>query len=112
LAGMLMDGWTPEQLRHVIAGRPLPDPIRTSVGAVVSGRIRDALSGPAPSAVQGTAGGYKAEHKTPTPAQWTGDLLLLRNRRGECEGDGGLCGRPTDPGEKLCRRCVRTDTHV
>jgi len=51
VAGMLLDGWTPEQLRQVIAGRPLPDQITTTVGAVVSGRIRQALSGPVPETV-------------------------------------------------------------
>jgi hypothetical protein len=51
VAGMLLDGWTPEQLRQVIAGRPLPDEITTTVGAIVSGRIRQALSGPVPETV-------------------------------------------------------------
>lgn len=51
VAGMLVSGWTPEQLRQVIAGRPLPDEITTTVGAIVSGRIRQALSGPVPETV-------------------------------------------------------------
>jgi hypothetical protein len=51
VAGMLLEGWTPEQLRQVIAGRPLPDQITTTVGAIVSGRIRQALSGPVPETV-------------------------------------------------------------
>ncbi|MCI3279126.1 hypothetical protein [Streptomyces cylindrosporus] len=51
VAGMLASGWTPEQLRQVIAGRPLPDEITTTVGAIISGRIRQALSGPVPETV-------------------------------------------------------------
>lgn len=51
VAGMLLDGWTSEQLRQVIAGRPLPDQITTTVGAIVSGRLRQALSGPVPETV-------------------------------------------------------------
>ena len=53
VAGMLLDGWTPEQLRQVIAGRPLPDEITTTVGAIVSGRLRKALSIPVPETVGG-----------------------------------------------------------
>lgn len=48
VAGMLLEGWTPEQLRQVIAGRSLPDQITATVGAVVAGRLKQALSGPAP----------------------------------------------------------------
>lgn len=51
VAGMLLSGWTPEQLRQVIAGRPLPDEITTTVGAIISVRIRQALSGPVPETV-------------------------------------------------------------
>jgi hypothetical protein len=51
VAGMLLEGWTPDQLRQVISGRPLPDQIATTVGAIVSGRIRQALSGPVPESV-------------------------------------------------------------
>jgi hypothetical protein len=52
VAGMLLEGWTPEQLRQVIAGRPLPEQITTTVGAIVSGRIRQALTGPVPDSVR------------------------------------------------------------
>lgn len=52
VAGMLLEGWTPELLRQVIAGRPLPDQITNTVGAIVSTRIRQALTGPAPDAVR------------------------------------------------------------
>ena len=52
VAGMMLEGWTPEQLRQVIAGRPLPDQITTTVGSIVSGRIRQALSVPPPGTVR------------------------------------------------------------
>lgn len=51
VAGMLLEGWTPEQLRQVIAGRPLPDQITTTVGSIVSSRLRQALAGPVPETV-------------------------------------------------------------
>lgn len=51
VAGMLLEGWTPEQLRQVIAGRNLPDEITTTVGSIVSSRLRQALAGPVPETV-------------------------------------------------------------
>ncbi|MFJ3043636.1 helix-turn-helix domain-containing protein [Streptomyces tendae] len=51
VAGMLLEGWTPEQLRQVIAGRPLPEQITTTVGAIVASRLRQALAGPVPETV-------------------------------------------------------------
>ena len=51
VAGMLLEGWTPEQLRQVIAGRKLPDEITTTVGSIVSSRLRQALAGPVPETV-------------------------------------------------------------
>ncbi|MGW7283970.1 hypothetical protein ACWGH4_00465 [Streptomyces sp. NPDC054847] len=103
--GMLDVGWTAEQLREVIAGRPLPDLIRTSVGAVVSSRLRQALSGPAPSCAPPLQGGRPADTTTPTPASWTEDLIVVGDRPGECEGQQRMCGRPTPAGELLCRDC-------
>ncbi|MCL8016876.1 helix-turn-helix domain-containing protein [Streptomyces sp. AS02] len=105
VAGMLLAGWSPEQLRQVIAGRPLPQPIRTTVGAVISRRLRDAVSGPPPSAVSRFGGQTSvSDRPTPTPASWTAQTVAPRKRAGECEADGGMCGRPTEPGESLCRR--------
>lgn len=101
VAGMLDAGWTREQLRQVIAGRPLPDQITTTVGAIVSGRLKQALSGPPP----GSVSSFRADKPTPTPDAWSADTVAPRNRVGECEGEDGMCGRPTDPGEAFCRRC-------
>jgi hypothetical protein len=46
---MLESGWTRAQLRHVIADRPLPTPVRTSVGAIIAARLRAAQAYPPPA---------------------------------------------------------------
>lgn len=103
VTGMLAEGWAPEHLWQVIAGRDLPSPIRTTVGAVVSSRLRAALSGPAPRA--GSVPQARQEPETPTPAAWSEDLVMLGDRPGECAGQDGLCGRPTLGGARLCSSC-------
>ncbi|MCX4614338.1 MULTISPECIES: hypothetical protein [Streptomyces] len=42
--------WSSEQLRHVITDRPLPDAVRTSVGAIIAARLRAAQAYPPPDA--------------------------------------------------------------
>jgi hypothetical protein len=103
---MLAEGWTPEHLWQVIAGRPLPTPIRTTVGAVVSSRLRAAISGPVPRA--GATPQVRQEPETPTPAAWSEELVVLGDRPGECEGRDGLCGRPTLGESRFCRACRQT----
>ncbi|MER6378319.1 helix-turn-helix domain-containing protein, partial [Streptomyces mirabilis] len=50
VATVMMDaGWSSEQLRHVVTGRPLPDPVRTSVGAIIAARLRAAQAYPPPA---------------------------------------------------------------
>ncbi|MET8808439.1 hypothetical protein [Streptomyces sp. NPDC004546] len=39
---MLDSGWSAEQLRRVITRRPLPSPVRTSVGGIIAARLRAA----------------------------------------------------------------------
>ncbi|MFE0810929.1 hypothetical protein ACFW4M_31625 [Streptomyces sp. NPDC058794] len=51
---MLESGWTSAQLRHVIAGRPLPAPVRTSVGAIIAARLRAAQAYPPPATLTGS----------------------------------------------------------
>ncbi|MED7828727.1 hypothetical protein, partial [Streptomyces chiangmaiensis] len=46
---MLEAGWSQEQLRHVIATRPLPNPVRTTVGAIIAARLRAAQAYPPPA---------------------------------------------------------------
>jgi hypothetical protein len=106
VAGMLVSGWTEEQLRHVIAGRRLPGEVKTTVGAIVAGRLRDALSGPAPLSVpklppQSSSGGT-----TPTPQPYVEDIVVIGARPGECEGRDGMCGQPALPGAIYCRHCA------
>lgn len=103
VAGMLDVGWTREQLRQVIAGRPLPDQITTTVGAIISGRIKQALSSPAP----GSGTPFRADKPTPTPSPWSADTVAPWKHVGECEGMNGMCGRPTEPDSKLCRHCAK-----
>lgn len=110
VAGMLLEGWTEEQLRHIIAGRPLPDRIKTSVGAIISGRIRDAFAGPAPSSVPSLPCEYadSEEPGTWTPDEWSPvaqqgrDVVMFSV---ECSGQDGMCGRPVVAGSAYCRGC-------
>lgn len=106
VTGMLAEGWTARQLRQVIAGRDLPSPIRTTVGAVVSSRLKAALSGPVPGCVPAEQGSGSADSPTPTPDPWTEDRALIRDWAGECEGNDRMCGRPTEAGQRLCRQCL------
>ncbi|WP_461712887.1 hypothetical protein [Streptomyces sp. DSM 41029] len=110
VAGLLAEGWTPQQVAHVIAGRPLPTPITTSVGAIISARLSDAMgAGRPPSAAppipaqQGASyagwGNHPgarpwADSEQDTPTDWLGALP-------ECED----CGRPTGAG-RLCPVCA------
>lgn len=113
VAGMLDAGWTREQLRQVIAGRPLPDQITTTVGAIVAGRLRQALSGPAPGTASSFGGWSSREDKpTPTPAAWSAETVAPRKGVGECEGNHGMCGRPTEPGSLLCRQHAKSTANA
>ncbi|MFF2432819.1 hypothetical protein ACFVU4_01085 [Streptomyces sp. NPDC058107] len=40
-SGMLLEGFTPLEVRHALSSKPLPRPVRTTVGAVVGRRLRD-----------------------------------------------------------------------
>lgn len=108
VAGMLDAGWTPEHLRQVIAGRPLPREIKTTVGGLVWGRLRDAMAGPAPSSVPSlpAQSGGLDDSPTPTPANWTvKQATVASGVHAECAGDDGLCGRPVVTGTRFCLRC-------
>ncbi|MFI9832892.1 hypothetical protein ACIHIX_35000 [Streptomyces sp. NPDC051913] len=109
---MLESGWSPELLRHVITSRPLPHPVRTTVGAIVAARLRAAQTYPPPHTVA-------AQHTTWQPAQElaqpsatpagnpsaarTVTQALTYRALVECTG----CGRPgTADGEDLCPACL------
>ncbi|MFI8301491.1 hypothetical protein ACIGCZ_36910 [Streptomyces nigra] len=110
---MLQAGWSPEQLRHVITGRPLPNPVRTSVGAIIAARLRAAQAYPPPATVTAAV-----RHETVPPDERfaaaagprsttavdrsVSDALTYRALV-ECTG----CGVPaTAPGEDLCPSCL------
>ncbi|MFJ6069080.1 helix-turn-helix domain-containing protein [Streptomyces tendae] len=97
VAGMLLEGWTPEQLRQVIAGRPLPDQITTTVGAIVSARLKQALTGPAPSNVSAplTTPATKAPEGPPDG--------IPRSKCDECGANIRLVGKALEDG--LCLPC-------
>ncbi|MFE6918592.1 hypothetical protein [Streptomyces rubiginosohelvolus] len=99
-------------LWEVIA-RPLPDPLRRTVGAVISGRLKAAAAMPAPDSVAGTPavshpapgpdrtapgeGRRREDGQTPTSPAWA-DLEHQQEqlRRGidrhpVCEADDGRC---------------------
>ncbi|MGW3135000.1 hypothetical protein [Streptomyces sp. NPDC001139] len=106
---MLESGWSREQLRHVIAARPLPHPVRTTVGAIIAARLRAAQAYPPPT--------LAADHhdapvwtNPPAPQPMTGSAAtrtvseaLTYRALTECAG----CGHPgTAPGEDLCPACL------
>ncbi|MFI6360714.1 hypothetical protein ACIBJF_51350, partial [Streptomyces sp. NPDC050743] len=108
---MLQAGWRAEELRHVIADRPLPSPVRTTVGAIIAARLRAAQAYPPPTAM---AGHHKAApsdeprtltatHRSTTTAARTVTEALTYRALVECAG----CGVPaTAPGEDLCPACL------
>ncbi|MCI3276968.1 hypothetical protein [Streptomyces cylindrosporus] len=104
---MLEAGWTAQQLRHVIAARPLPQPVRTTVGAIIAARLRAAQAYPPPAIAAD-------HHDTPAwddpppgstssaAARSVSEALTYR-ALAECAG----CGRPgTAPGDDLCPACL------
>ncbi len=111
-------GWTSAQLRHVIAGRPLPTPVRTSVGAIIAARLRAAQAYPPPATLTSPHHpGYPLDdvlddeppaHQSiqwpsTAPAARTVAEALTYRALVECAG----CGVPaTAPGEDLCPACL------
>ncbi|MFJ3446004.1 hypothetical protein ACIPM2_33075 [Streptomyces sp. NPDC086081] len=108
VSAMLRAGWTREQLNHVISARPLPSPIRTTVGAIIAARLRAAQAFPPPATVAEhhatLAGDQVGEHSTTTSAAArTVSEALAYLALVECAG----CGVPgTAPGENLCPACL------
>ncbi|WP_143663831.1 hypothetical protein [Streptomyces sp. rh34] len=124
VTGLLDAGWPVPLLLEVIT-RPLPDPLRRSVGAVIGGRLKAAASMPVPGSAAGAAvvphqapgpdrgvapgeGRRWDDAPTPTPPAWA-DLEQQHDqlRRGidlrpGCEADDGLCPTLAVAGETLC----------
>jgi hypothetical protein len=108
---MLEAGWSAEQLRHVITGRPLPNPVRTSIGAIIAARLRAAQAYPPPAAVARLDAGEldepfaaaTAQRSSAAAAGRTVSEALTYRALVECTG----CGAPaTAPGEDLCPACL------
>ncbi|MFI9730934.1 hypothetical protein [Streptomyces sp. NPDC052092] len=111
---MLESGWTSTQLRHVIASRPLPTPVRTSVGAIIAARLRAAQAYPPPAALTSPhhpgdvlddepPGRRVPEGPSTAPAARTVAEALTYRALVECAG----CGVPgTAPGEDFCPACL------
>ncbi|MFJ5779291.1 hypothetical protein [Streptomyces sp. NPDC093094] len=115
VATVMMDaGFSAEQLRHIVAGRPLPAPVRTSVGAIVAARLRAAQAYPPPTLTghhhdpahmhgERSARPVPVERSTAAGAARTVDEALAYRALVECAG----CGVPaTAPGEDLCPACL------
>ncbi|MFC8277804.1 helix-turn-helix domain-containing protein [Streptomyces sp. NPDC057271] len=123
VTGMLASGFTAQEIRHALLARPLPQPLRTTVGAIVARRLRDLLAvGPAagvrPIPAQQT-GEYdpvrqepEDQDETPVPASWADQRAQLEaevsgvGRHRPCAGDEGMCPRLALPGMDLCSVCL------
>ncbi|MEU6610279.1 hypothetical protein ABZ922_35425 [Streptomyces shenzhenensis] len=105
---MLESGWNAEQLRHVIAARPLPNPVRTTVGAIIAARLRAAQTYPPPAIAANDHDQPVWDDPPPQPmtgsaAARTVSEALTYRALVECAG----CGVPgTAPGEDLCPACL------
>ncbi|MEV0521810.1 hypothetical protein AB0I66_00135 [Streptomyces sp. NPDC050439] len=99
--GLLETGWTPQQLRQVIAARPLPKPLRHTVGAIIAARLRSIQDTTPPDHAA-------APPLEPTPTRTdaaAGSVADAVARRAlvECAG----CGSPSRaPGQDLCPACL------
>ncbi|MEV6796711.1 hypothetical protein AB0M87_33300 [Streptomyces sp. NPDC051320] len=103
VSSMLEKGWTHPQLEHIIVGRPLPEPVYTSIGAIVAARLRAADQAPPPRRLNSENDGDGEDLKRPSAARDV-DAALSYRPLVECSG----CGRPgTAPGEDLCPACLQ-----
>ncbi|MGW6317587.1 hypothetical protein [Streptomyces sp. NPDC055099] len=95
---LLQAGWTPEQVRHVIADRPLPRPLHHTVGAIIAARLRTAQATPVP--------GSAAPPTKSAPSAAAGRTVaeaIFHRALVECAG----CGSPSRaPGQDLCPTCL------
>ncbi|MFE2015644.1 hypothetical protein [Streptomyces sp. NPDC059491] len=125
VTGMLETGHTPQEVRHAILSRPLPQPLRTTVAGVISGRLRDLIAvgptagaQPIPAQQTGTYDLFRrdaedrTEEATPTPEPWREKRVRLEaevsgnGRHRPCAGDEGLCPHNALPDGDLCARCL------
>ncbi|MGW4087003.1 helix-turn-helix domain-containing protein [Streptomyces sp. NPDC004822] len=94
-------GWDVKTLWPWLA-RPLPNPLKKTVGAVIAGRLRELLVTPVPGARRARDdSGADYSRETPMPRQYSAGSEPVR-RRYECDGDDGLCGRPVEAEGDRC----------
>ncbi|WP_331721522.1 hypothetical protein [Streptomyces sp. NBC_00212] len=99
VTALLDHGWGAQQIEHVIAGRPLPRPVHTSVAAIIAARLRAAQSTPTPHSVELTL----SEPTTAGAAERSPAEAIARRVLVEC----AACGNPGPaPGEDLCPACL------
>ncbi|MDT0449967.1 hypothetical protein [Streptomyces hesseae] len=110
--GLLASGWTSEQIRDVVASRPLPAKTR-SVGAVISRRLRDAAASPPPCAapvIPGQAQGWRDQDDEPTWTPPAYSEAVGEPAVGiECDGNDGMCGLPVLAQTRMCASCSGWD---
>lgn len=102
--GLLDAGWTPTQVRHVVASRPLPRPVRKTVGAVIAARLREACAGAPPdlSASPVLDAGRGRGVRETSVSRAVSDAVAYRALV-ECTG----CGSPGRvAGGELCPACL------
>jgi hypothetical protein len=124
-SGMLLEGFTPQEIRHALLSKPLPQPVRATVGAVVGRRLRDLIAaGPAagvgPIPVQQRFDGYdlalgrpesRSGDETWAPPSWAEQRAQLEtavsghHKHRPCAGDQDLCPNLALPGSDLCAVC-------
>lgn len=94
-------GWQDEVLWELLT-RPLPQPLRKDVSAIIAKRLRDTMESPLP----GPRRPWEGE-PTPTPQQYTEGGNAVVARHYECDGNHGMCGRPVEAEGDRCRAHAR-----
>ncbi|MGW5531714.1 hypothetical protein [Streptomyces xanthochromogenes] len=118
---MLAVGFTPQEIRHAIVSVPLPQPVRTTIGAVIGGRLAN-LRAAGPSAgillIPAQHTGYddvygvRTEDTVHIPPSWREQQARLdadvagQGRHRLCAGDDGMCGQLAVAGADLCGVCL------
>ncbi|MEU9497014.1 hypothetical protein AB0D73_35295 [Streptomyces sp. NPDC048215] len=117
VAGLLEAGYSAKLLHEVIA-HPMPDPVTTSLSAVIAGRLRKLAQMPVPGAVPqqavaptGATDISRWQDSTPTPPRW--EEQADRLRRGvemmtPCDGceAAGRFDVLAVVGETMCAACL------
>lgn len=116
VSGMLEEGFTPQEIRHALLSRPLPQPLRTTVAAVVGRRLRDLMAAgpsagvrPIPAQHRSTGGEQFAQLALGERESWTPppvDVHSVRETHRPCAGEDDMCPRLALPGEDLCGVCL------